>query len=628
MPRKLALLIGNSNYEDLSLSRLMKPIADVRGLVDVLVNPDIGNFEIEDVLINENDSKIKIAIEKFFKRKKSDDLLLLYYAGHGVLDEQGRLYLAAPNTQRYLLKSTAIPTDFIAGEMQESDSKEQILILDCCHSGAFIRGVRAAVGTPVNTRKVFSNRRKGYGRVIMTAADSTQFALEGSESREISNSPNSIFTHFLIQGVRTGQADLDGDGEITHDELFEYSYNMVKDVTRLQTPKMWVFDYEGKISLAKTFVENPQKTPSETLRLLIQDGLDESTVSLLLKLDVTETSARVQAVKELAKLGRTDQPILEALRYVMRSDSEPSVRFSARNALLVLGRASELNMIIITAGKFLMGTSEEQRTYLSRRYGFVQHWTASEIPQQTVDLPEYFIDRTPVTNANFAEFVKATGYQTTGELLRTGWVKLGHRGGLVEVSGVNWAHPRGPGSTWEEIPDHPVVLLSWHDTVAYAEWVGKRLPTEAEWEKAARGTDGRIWPWGNEWEEGHCNSASYHATRPLRNEDEWQFWWASFDQARYGAPTTPVHAFSQGASPYGVLDCVGNVCERTADWYQPYPGTEYQSEQFGENFHVLRGGSWIHNLTLARVASRDFAHPSYRTVHDGFRCVLSAPIIG
>lgn len=366
----------------------------------------------------------------------------------------------------------------------------------------------------------------------------------------------------------------------------------------------------------------------ETLRaqaaaLMVVANEDEAIAPLLTTLDATERDARILAIVGLAKLGRIEPVVLEALRRVMREDQDPVLRLKARDALLRLGRASELGMILVPAGEFLMGTSMDQVNYLNSLYGWDIGWYASEIPQRQVDLEEFYIDKHLVTNASFAAFVADTGYQTTAEQVGYGWMKLGGKGEVGTVQSINWAHPRGPNSTWEEIPEHPVVLLSWYDTMAYCQWVGKTLPTEVQWEKAARGTDGRIWPWGNVWDDGYCNAASFQATRSLIKHDDWFDWWTRFDQTRYGPPTTPAGQFAQGASPYGVLDCAGNVCERTLDWYRPYPGTADRSENYGEKLHVLRGGAWHHHPSLVRCAARDYAHPLFCTVHDGFRCVVN-----
>jgi sulfatase modifying factor 1 len=379
-----------------------------------------------------------------------------------------------------------------------------------------------------------------------------------------------------------------------------------------------------KEALQQSLEVGDEATRGQAAVLLAHANVDEAAQPLLVGLESSDRAIRLQSAGGLARLGATQPAILDGLRRMMRNDGDHAVRLAARNALLLLGSADELTMVRVPAGEFQMGTTTEQAAYLSGKYGYDAGWLASEMPGRRVTLPEFYIDRMLVTNAEFAVFVASTGYGTTAEQQGTGWAKTGQNVDLVEVHGATWEHPRGPGSTWEDIPDHPVVLLSSNDVEAYAEWCGKRLPTEPEWEKAARGTNGRIWPWGDEWARGLCNTAVFHIRSVTATDVEAMQWWAAFDQVRFGPLTTPVGQFPEGQSQYGLLDCAGNVCERTMDWYKPYPGTTDKSEQYGERLHVLRGGAFHHAATLARTTARDFAHPTFRTIHDGFRCVVDA----
>jgi formylglycine-generating enzyme required for sulfatase activity len=218
-------------------------------------------------------------------------------------------------------------------------------------------------------------------------------------------------------------------------------------------------------------------------------------------------------------------------------------------------------MVQIPAGPFTMGSDGGP---------------GDETPAHQVDLAAYEIDKFEVTNADFAVFVQVTGHKTN-----------------VEQS--------GGGSTWKDYTEgregHPVVKVSWRDAVAYCQWAGKRLPSEAEWEKAARGIEAYTFPWGNEYDPQKANGKD----RAIRS-------------------TTAVGSFPEGASPYGAMDMAGNVWEWTADWYQGYPGTSWQTDYFGERFRVLRGGGWFETEDFLRTTVRNGNTEVAASDDIGFRC--------
>ncbi|HEX9018351.1 MAG TPA: caspase family protein [Anaerolineaceae bacterium] len=246
MSRKLAIVIGNSEYDDATLAGLAAPGADVNTLAAVLRDPQIGGFDEVEALINQPAASVRRAISAFYVGRNKDDLLLLYFSGHGIRDDRGQLFLAVKDTEHSLLRGTGIPSGFITEEMDNSRSRRQVLILDCCHSGAFTSGMKGGAGESVGTAAAFEGT--GAGRVVLTATDSTQYAWEGD--RVIGKAENSVFTHYLIQGLHTGQADADGDGRITLDELYNYVYEHVVDETPLQTPGKWSYGQQGEIVIA------------------------------------------------------------------------------------------------------------------------------------------------------------------------------------------------------------------------------------------------------------------------------------------------------------------------------------------------------------------------------------------
>jgi formylglycine-generating enzyme required for sulfatase activity len=198
-----------------------------------------------------------------------------------------------------------------------------------------------------------------------------------------------------------------------------------------------------------------------------------------------------------------------------------------------------------------------------------------DAPAQQVDLPAFEIDRFEVTNADFDAFAKATGYLTFGEREERG----------------NWRNE------WEMGQDnHPVVMVTWDDATAYCEWLGKRLPTEAEWEKAARGPEGVLFPWGDEWDPTQAN-------------------------VKESGLRGTVAVGSYPPNGYGLCDTAGNVWEWVDSPYEAYPGSDYQDSKYSPDLRGLRGGGWFDDEGQVRATNRNAGDPTITANDDiGFRC--------
>lgn len=278
--------------------------------------------------------------------------------------------------------------------------------------------------------------------------------------------------------------------------------------------------------------------------------------------------------------------VLQALATVAENPDIPFERRRRSGEILgELGDARVESMVEVPGGSFMMGVSQAELADY-REPGSIRRLLERSAPAHEVFVPLFIIDRYLVTHAQYACFLEEGGYERQELWSEAGWEWLTHQ-------------KRKLPAYWEEYrwnrPNYPVVGVSWYEAEAYARWAGKRLPTEAEWEKAARGTDGRRWPWGNEWVEEAANA-----------------------RAELGQ-LTPVGIYPYGASPYGCMDMAGNVWEWTADWFASYDDPDQKSDQL----KVLRGGSWNVERDHIRCAARILGNPGNRVGSVGFRCVAT-----
>lgn len=210
--RRVALLVATDRYEDAGLSRLTAPSDDVRQLAIVLRDPRIAGFEVIS-LYNEPHHIVGRAIGKFYRERRHDDLTLLYFTGHGVKDEGGHLHLAMIDTEHENLQFTGLQAEQVRIAMEECRSRRNLIILDCCYAGAFPVGWSGKGDGKVHAVEQLAGR----GSVILASSDVMQLSFEGNNVIEMGppslrSGPASLFTRYLVEGLRTGQADLDSDG--------------------------------------------------------------------------------------------------------------------------------------------------------------------------------------------------------------------------------------------------------------------------------------------------------------------------------------------------------------------------------------------------------------------------------
>jgi iron(II)-dependent oxidoreductase len=243
-------------------------------------------------------------------------------------------------------------------------------------------------------------------------------------------------------------------------------------------------------------------------------------------------------------------------------------------------------MVLVPAGSFIMGSDKRMDRNAYR----------TELPQRRVYLDAFEIDKYEVTNLQYLKFVLATGRNPQ----------------------IDWRYDGG--NFQESMAHHPVMHVSWYDADAYCRWAGKRLPTEAEWEKAARGTDGRIFPWGNAPAGlSRANFGRSGLSGPVRDRPE---------RLLLYPPIIAVDRYENSVSPYGVHQMLGNVAEWVADWYDKdyyavSPDRNPKGPEQGTQ-KAFRGGGWIDSTTTMRAAMRNGADPNTKMNWLGFRCARDA----
>lgn len=233
--RRVALLVVTSAYADPAFRRLRAPGDDATALAKVLRNPEIGDYKVR-VLRDKPSHGVRLAVEELFAEADRDDLILLYVSGHGVKDEAGHLHFVTADTRRNRLASTGVPAQFVRECIDRSRARRVVVWLDCCYAGAFPSGmIPKATGTVDVVSQV--DARTGRGCAVMTAATAIQFAYESGPGDTVTGAARpSIFTAAIVDGLRTGDADLDDDGQVGTAELYDYVYQRVKATTPDQTP--------------------------------------------------------------------------------------------------------------------------------------------------------------------------------------------------------------------------------------------------------------------------------------------------------------------------------------------------------------------------------------------------------
>ncbi|MFF1336448.1 caspase domain-containing protein [Streptomyces sp. NPDC058290] len=273
--RRKALVVVTSRYGDSKLTALRAPPQDAVALAEVLGDPAVGGFEVE-TLSDPGCQELREEVEEFFADRTSEHTLLLHFSCHGVKDAAGTLFLAALDTRCDRLASTAVPAEYVSSLMLASRARRAIVILDCCYAGAFERGLLTRADQDAHVGESFQNLEQisdtsQRGRAVLAACSAVQVARDGSVAGGAEPVQPSYYTRSVVKGLRSGDADLDGNGEIGVSELHQYVCDELRELTPHQTPRLWVFGAHGRdlpVARAPARRTEPASLPQELAGLV------------------------------------------------------------------------------------------------------------------------------------------------------------------------------------------------------------------------------------------------------------------------------------------------------------------------------------------------------------------------
>ena len=662
---KFALLIGVSEYQS-GFSPLPTTVKDVEAIQEVLVNPEIGEFAAENVTVLKNPQKpdMEEAIHDLYDNRQRDDLLLLYFSGHGLINDDGNFYFSTSSTKKKnasFLPYLAVAASYVHECMKKSKSKRKVVILDSCFSGAFSQGMTAKGGGAINIKQHLG----GQGTAILTASTSTQYAYE-EEGSEFG-----IYTRYLVDGIKTGAADKDGDGSISIDELHEYVSSKVQEVAPAMTPKIYPVEEGHRIILAKS----PQDDPNLKYRKVVEEcaSEDEGEISLINRQSLNVIQKKLGLTIDIAQ--RIEAEVLEP--YQKRQEKSQTYEKAFCQLIEQKYPISEKSRKQLQRLQNSLNLRDEDIASIEERIlANKQVVYSPSSPNNTEPKLEKFLD-IPVTSFKFETAKLIPGVLSLGkssEIQRI--TKNANYFGEDLGDGVTLEMVSIPGGTFtmgspeneegyhsSQSPQHevtvppffmgkypvtqqqwrvvaalskvnidlksdpsrfkgdnlPVECVSWNDAQEFCARLSRmanktyRLPTEAEWEYACRG--GTTTPF-------YCGET---ISTDLANYDG-NYTYGQGQKGEYREKTTEVGKFP--ANPFGLYDMSGNVWEWCEDgWHENYinaptDGSAWTSRSV--NNKVLRGGSWYFFPKLCRSAFRNSFDAGFGNNHYGFRVVCGA----
>ncbi len=578
-----ALLIGIDQYQH--VPKLESAVRDVQEVREVLVQR--YGFAREKIveLINGQATRegIENALYELRKKTGKNDSIFIYYAGHGQIDQEDQIGYWVPVEGKAQSPGTFISNARIRDEIARMKARHVYLVADSCFSGTLFASSR---GLPPLNDKFFQRLYANKSRWALTSGQNEPVTDQGKGG-------HSMFAYFFLKLLNENE-----DPYLVPSHIYDQIAPLIGRNTDQQPrsePLQNAGDEGGQFvfrlavrqgspqagGLAPASAPVPVPGPSDALTQAEQE----------LK-SLAEQAQRIEEQKRLAAI----EAQIEAKKKLIEDENKKLELAKAYSLPQQAGKETigqvGAPMVLIPEGSFLMGSKEG----VFFGIGADPYSEPDEYPEHHVTLDSYYLDKYEVSNRQYFEFVKATGHRTPKNCCEPKYE--------VWIAGK-------PSLGAEELP---VINVDWADSTAYCAWAGKRLPTEAEWEKAARGSQGRIYPWGSEPPNPSLANFS------VETMSEWQGL-TSFGRVDYR---------DSGQSPYGIYNMAGNVWEWVSDWYEE----DYYRRSPSKNprgpaegrFKGLRGGSWRNNAATLRAANRNGKHtPSERRVYIGFRCAMDVP---
>ncbi len=612
--KRYAILIGVSEYQE--YGNMPCAANDVRGMEELLTSPEHGLFTDPIFFDKHPHDEITSTIELIFNEANSNDLILLYYSGHGEVDSTGQLQLVTTNTKKGSLMSTAIPVKFIRDLINTSTCQKIILILDCCWSGAVHNAFKS--NDVLQSQFNLLAKSEGKGIYILTASSADETAKQGAKY--------SVLTEHILIGIREGKADLDQDGFVSMGDLFSYTKESIPKVAP-QTPTSHHYNVRGNpLVLARSC----RKYNNNEI-LLIKEKLHALDMQRLLSSDIIARARQVIAENQqqrdsyyfdlLLQLCEEKIPIFDfpqkwlTLKSLPKNTPTSASKQSASDSFWK--NSLGMSFVQIPAGSFWMGSCKDEIQLLVaalRRMGEEINPAVfnGELPQKYVTINQpFYLGQYQVTQKQWQE-VMGTPVQRW-----RGVGKVVHKFMEIESTVLkqqrNKAGLNYPLSSFG--PNHPMYYVNWEEVMefisklnTYDERVEYRLPTEKEWEYACyTGTPGNY--------ESKLNRLAWFGDNSGKDErnslaemirlgrDEHKYW------LQFLIPNSnSTHEVGRkDPDKWGLYDMLGNVWEWCADGI--------------DNNRIVRGGAWDTPRLFCRIPVREKRHAKYRGDNIGFRVV-------